>query len=304
MRVGVDPPRHRSSAREIITPEGIPLNLTMADTGDRAAAFAFDMLLITAAVMGVYVLAVLATGAELENSWMGAFVLVVAFLLRNFYFTFFEIRWQGSTPGKRILELRVIDRRGGALLADSVIARNLVRDVEVFLPLQALVAPEQLLPNAKGLAVVLASLWVIALMLLPMFNCDRLRVGDLVAGTLVVQSPKAMLLPDLGAGVATVPDARYRFTPQQLAVYGIYELQVLEDVLRRSPATTEQTLAEAMVCERIKTKIEWNREHWDVAPDRFLREFYTALRSRLEQDLLLGKRKEDQYADRVRPPSD
>ena len=44
------------------------------------------------------------------------------------------MRWRGITPGKRVFGLRVIDRGGGALRADAVIARNLMREIEVFLP--------------------------------------------------------------------------------------------------------------------------------------------------------------------------
>jgi hypothetical protein len=50
------------------------------------------------------------------------------------------------------------------------------------------------------------------------------------------------------------------------------------------------------VAEKIKVKIGWDRERWRVDNDRFLREFYAALRARLEHRMLLGERKEDKYS--------
>src|SRR4029077_9247740 len=93
--------------------------------------------------------------------------------------------------------------------------------------------------------------WSGIFLLMPMFNRDNLRLGDIVAGTMVVTMPKAALLPDLvGAAVAPVqasPGAEvpktaasapaaenpYRFSDAQLDFYGIFELQTLEKVLRQ-----------------------------------------------------------------------
>ena len=44
-------------------------------------------------------------------------ILFIAFIVRNFYSIYFELAWQGATPGKWINGLRVIDRRGGPLRA-------------------------------------------------------------------------------------------------------------------------------------------------------------------------------------------
>src|SRR4051794_24385858 len=66
--------------------------------------------------------------------------LIGMFVLRNGYFIGFELRGRAATPGKRISGLRVIARDGGRLTADAVIARNLMREIEVFLPLSFLSA--------------------------------------------------------------------------------------------------------------------------------------------------------------------
>jgi hypothetical protein len=67
-----------------------------------------------------------------------------------------------------------------------------------------------------------------------LFNKDRLRIGDLLAGTWVVSIPKRQLASDISAAMA--PRAQWlSFTPEQLDAYGVYELQTLERVLREGP---------------------------------------------------------------------
>src|SRR5262249_21910345 len=156
----------------------------------------------------------------------------------NFYFVAWEVGRSGVTPGKRRLRLRVISRDGGPLTAEAVFARNLTRDLEVLLPLVALLAPQSLVPGPPVLGSVLAVAWLLALAPLPLFSRDRLRFGDLVAGTIVVRAPASLLLHDLadGARPAAAPEesgGEIAFTREQLDVYGIRELQVLEDLLRR-----------------------------------------------------------------------
>ena len=286
--------------REVLTPEGVPLHFRVATAGDRAAAFLLDLLLVAIATVLLVLLASLALGGP-GGGVPIAIALVGAFLLRSFYFMGFELRWRGMTPGKKRLGLRVIDRHGGALTTEAVVSRNLVRDLEVFLPLGALVAPEQLWDSAPGWAMALALVWLAFCALLPLFNRDRLRVGDLVGGTLVVASPGAVLLTDLVAATqpAVGQGTQYTFSEAQLDVYGIYELQVLEDVLRRDAARPNPSEL-AAIADRIRKKITWQGEVRDT--QRFLREFYAALRARNEKRLLFGKRKADKHQRDSLPP--
>ena len=85
--------------------------------------------------VGIVLLLVLIdiSGAEM-GAWFWIILMLVFFFLRNFYFAAFELAWRGMTPGKRVFGLRVIDRGGGTLRADAIFARNLIREVEVFIP--------------------------------------------------------------------------------------------------------------------------------------------------------------------------
>jgi uncharacterized RDD family membrane protein YckC len=282
---------------EIVTPEGIPIRFEVATAGDRLAAFATDFALIAAAILALFLLLSLSLLPEASEALV-AFSLVAFFLMRNFYFIFFELRGSGTTYGKRRLGLRVIARDGGPLTAEMVFARNLTRDLELFLPLTVLTSPGSLIPQEKGWSVLAGLAWVLAFALLPIFNRKRLRCGDIIAGTMVVVDPRSALLPDLAEEEATqaeespVDAARYEFSRRQLEVYGIQELQVLEDLFRRREEGRLSEEAMRVVCEKIKKKIDWPREAWRVDALPFLRDFYRAQRAHLEQGLLFGKRKE------------
>ena len=295
-RVPFARPRRR---REIVTPEGVALPVDLADRGERAAAVLIDLIIIVAALLVFWLALWLALGGEdaAPSGWGLAFALVVSFALRSFYFTFFELRWHGRTPGKRLLRLRVIDRRGGRLRSDAVFARNLMREVELFLPISLLIAGESL--GGDGWVALLTLVWVFIFVLMPFFNAERMRAGDIVGGTWVIAAPKSVLLPDVAAAPAAAPlapddaSSAYPFTRQQLDVYGIYELQTLEDVLRqRGPHAGE---ARAAVARRIQRKIGWSEASRAVDSRAFLEAFYAALRGRLEAKMLLGVRREDKH---------
>jgi hypothetical protein len=174
-----------------------------------------------------------------------------------------------------------------------VIARNLMREVEFFLPLTIALGGVRLF--ASGPWTWFATVvWVGILAALPYFNRDRLRAGDMVAGTWVVVEPKPVLLPDLAAtepGPATAGAAEYRFSEAQLLVYGVKELQVLEEVLR-SPQTADSLRLD--VAERIARKIGYELPRTpDFSATRFLEAFYAAQRRRLETELAFGRRRRD-----------
>jgi uncharacterized RDD family membrane protein YckC len=275
---------------QLSTPEHVALPFEVAPIGSRVGAFLIDALVLFAALTVTVLVVSTASSAE-RDGFLTAFGLLATFLARNFYFTFSELRMQGRTIGKRWAKIRVIARDGGPLSAEMVFARNLTRDVEVFLPLTVLFAPQLVFGEAEGWGRALSAVWIVILAALPFFNKHRARVGDLVAGTVVVVAPRGELLEDLAttSAAARASAAAYSFSQEQLDVYGIRELQVLEDVLRHpnpEPAVLDE------ICEKIKRKIRWPRRDWTVRSEPFLRDFYAAQRARLEHKMLLGRRQE------------
>ena len=192
------------SHRNIVTPEGVALPVELGARSERAAAFLIDLLIITGCFIALGLLALAAGLLGLRSNgdrgiaiWVWIALLLGWFLVRSFYFALFELRWHGSTPGKRVFRLRVIDRAGGALTADAVIARNLMREIEVFLPLTLIMVG--LGTDMNGFIELAMLGWMLIFTFMPLFNRDRLRVGDMVGGTWVISAPKATLLPDLAA---------------------------------------------------------------------------------------------------------
>lgn len=274
--------RPRSLKRSFITPEGVDLQLELGSAGSRAGAFMIDFLLMIAILVAV-TLALLFMAVPGSGQFFLILWLIGFFVLRNGWFTLFEMGSRGATPGKRLMGLRVVARDGARLTGAAVIARNAMREIEVFLPLSFL--GEQ---TAEGTAdtflVLFALLWSGIFLFFPLFNRDRLRVGDLVAGTWVVQTGKSALSADL-VGSAWRP--RRTFPEAALGLYGIYELQALEEVLRN-----EQPEAIATVARTIREKA--------VLPDDlddygFLSDYYAALCARLEHQLLIGRRRQSKY---------
>ncbi len=302
-------PLDKERIHRVPTPEGISLPFVVAGVGDRLAAFLLDLLVIVGGTILVWLLALLVALVGLPAVGV-SFALLVGFLLWNFYFIHFEIRGGGVTPGKRRMGLRVISRDGGPLTAEAVFARNLMRNLEFYMPVVALLAPEAMLPESPGWGRLLALGWLAVFALMPFFNQDRLRCGDLVAGTLVVKVPKAVLLSDLSDRATVRPALRPRptgmpapppppppaeefpFTREQLDIYGIHELQVLEDLLRRDDQGTLDGRVLEDVCEKIKLKIAWPADRWQVPVRPFLQAFYRAQRAALEQRMLFGQRRE------------
>lgn len=167
----------------IRTPENIEFSYRLAGLGSRAFAVTIDMVLLALAV------GIVSTGASLvaglAGLGLGTFVasatmavgIAVMFTLVFAYFVMFEALWNGQTPGKRILGIRVVKDRGhGIRFVDSLL-RNLLRIADM-VPALYLVG---------GTAALLSS--------------RNKRLGDLAAGTLVVVVEKA--LP--GATATTTP---------------------------------------------------------------------------------------------------
>lgn len=280
---------HRSGLRVTIpTPEGVPLVFTLASIGERAYAFTLDALF--ASVWFVVIILFLLLAFIGSSHVLFAVALLAFFLLRNGWFLGHELRGRGRTPGKRRAELRVIDASGGALQPHSIVVRNLTREIELFVPIMVLSNPGMVVTSGTGLAQALAVLWVLALALVPFFDRHRRRIGDLLAGTIVVREPRVSLVEDLLSVTPADPGESLVFDSMQLSKYGVYELQVLETILRerRTPSATLE-----LVAQRVCKKIDWTVPLAEVGGARvFLEAFYRAQRARLEHDLTLGRARE------------
>ncbi|KPF81207.1 RDD family protein [Novosphingobium sp. AAP93] len=293
----------RSRNRTVITPEGVALPLVLATRGARAAALLIDLALIGAAMIATtYTLIWIAGGIGLKLQEVEAdgpkaralqalvIVWIIAmFLFRNAWFLFFELGPRGATPGKRVTGIRIAARGTERLTTEAVIARNIIRDIELFMPI-VFIGGAVAAGSDTDLAGWAGAVWCAIFMLFPFFNRDALRCGDVIAGTWVVEAQRRKLGQALSVSApVAASDQAFTFAPQELAVYGEYELQTLERVLRDGRGTALDDVADA-----ISRKI--GRTYPTGAERVFLESYYLQLRAQLEQGLRLGKRKADKYA--------
>jgi uncharacterized RDD family membrane protein YckC len=163
-----------SDELRIETPEQVALEFATAGLGSRFLAMALDTVLqVAAGAVAVTLLLVLVPPA-LFLAWMRAWrpllpavAVLVAFCLQWGYFAGFEMVWQGQTPGKRAARIRVIKDTGRPLDVPSAILRNLLRAIDG-------------LPAFYAVGIVCM-----------LINRESRRLGDLVAGTVVVHERSA-----------------------------------------------------------------------------------------------------------------
>jgi uncharacterized RDD family membrane protein YckC len=213
----------------IRTPENIELSYALAGPASRAAAYFIDLLIMSVVCqmllnLFVYAFALLAsTVGGNGEAWVVAIAGLGSFALYNGYFILLEWFLNGQTPGKRLLHIRVIKQGGYALRFLDTLLRNLLRVID-FLPLFYGVGLTSLL-----------------------LTRDSQRLGDLVAGTLVVyQEPveTESLLPDLPAPEESelpLPAAQLAAIPDEvIAMAGEY----LRSRIELAPRPRQEIAAE------------------------------------------------------------
>jgi len=186
------------------TPESIAFYYELAGLGSRFLAVTIDFIIQLLVFIGLLLLLGLAAqrvgplaGSLHFNSSQAqavviAFFILVVFLIFFAYFIVFEAIWNGQTPGKRLLGIRVVRDGGYPLDLGSSVLRNLIRVVE---------AAFMYIPSAISALV----------------SAQNKRLGDLAAGTIVVRDrafevtdPQAWLRGD------TVPPAPPLVAPSAL----------------------------------------------------------------------------------------
>jgi uncharacterized RDD family membrane protein YckC len=207
----------------IETPERVPLHFALASIGNRFLACAIDhtIQVVSLVLMGLamyLIVTELRMEAQLTEApkWVYALGIVVLFLIMTGYFAFFEWIWRGQTPGKRWLKLRVIRQDGRPITFFEASVRNILRDFDMMpFPFYSI-----------GLISVFIS------------TRDQ-RVGDMVAGTVVVREreAEAPAFAQVFATSVSDPALRRSFKPvpfvADLGSLTEPEIEVVEMFLRR-----------------------------------------------------------------------
>jgi uncharacterized RDD family membrane protein YckC len=187
----------------IRTPESVELEFVLAGVGSRAVALTLDYLCLGSGLLGLAVIysfllvrllamdSVLSIPSETVQLWVTAIAAVLAFTLYIGYFALFETWWYGQTPGKRYAKIRVIRDDGQPERLPQATLRSLLRPIDDILFI--------------GFFCILLS------------KTEK-RVGDWLAGTLVVQNDA------VASGEIQVPERSQAIGTDLLALVDITDL--------------------------------------------------------------------------------
>lgn len=239
----------------IDTPEQVALDFALASIGSRFLALAVDTLIqaaatIALAAVGFGAIVAFSLAFNSLNPWILAAALLIYFLIYQGYFAVFEAAWNGQTPGKRVVGLRVISVTGRPISVFEAILRNVVRIADQ-------------MPGVYAIGIV------------SVFVTERnQRLGDLAAGTVVVHE-RAVDAADLELtleprAAATVHGAS-QLVPEEVAVIELF--------LRRRAqlGNVERSRKAAQIADRIRARLGTAEKSDD---EHFLEEVMTEYRER------------------------
>ncbi len=206
-------PPQLDSRVEIVTPENIAFGYLLAGPFRRLPAYLIDCALCALVLVGSLIVVGVGTAFVVGPLGIGVW-LVVAFIVSWFYFGLFETFWNGQTPGKRLMGLRVLSVDGRPINAMQAIMRNLLRGLDA----------QPMLPISVGYGL---PFYMVALASAAANNRYQ-RLGDWACGTIVVVERRSKL-PSLAhvardevfrlAAAVPVHFAPSRSMAQALSVY-------------------------------------------------------------------------------------
>ncbi|MGK7890603.1 MAG: RDD family protein [Leptolyngbyaceae cyanobacterium] len=246
---------------KILTPESIELEFTLAGIGNRAFALLIDyiilnlslLILIFGSLFLIYSIQLTeGFGFDTDSQWFVAIVALIIYGLYVGYFVGFETLWQGQTPGKRWIKIRVIRENAQPIGLFQATLRSLLRPVDDILFVG---------------------------FLLILFGQREKRLGDWLASTLVVQAEaptpthaKLSLSPDASTLAQPLLE-QYDLSPLLPDHFAI----VREYLQRRSTLTAE---ARQRLCLQItgqmQALLEMTALPWGIQSEKFLEAVYLA----------------------------
>ncbi|MBF2001428.1 MAG: RDD family protein [Synechococcales cyanobacterium M58_A2018_015] len=210
---------------KVLTPESVELEFTLAGIGSRALALVIDYQLLAVSLILFWILWDFFTRRLLElldtldvnysqvPIWLAAIAFLVTYILYTGYFVYFEVVWQGQTPGKRFAKIRVIRDNGTPVGLASATLRSLLRPLDDLIFIGAF---------------------------LIFWGRQEKRLGDLIAGTLVIQEERPTVQTAL-----TVSDAATALATELPQLTELSRLQpddfaIVSEFLRRRPSMSAQ----------------------------------------------------------------
>lgn len=256
----------RLADTQVTSPESVTFSYNLAGLGSRFLAILVDGSIQTALLLAILILATGTLYVDLAvylpgrarsmglTLWVWAALIVVTFLILWGYFVFFEMMWNGQTPGKRLTGLRVIRAGGYPIDLLASVVRNLVRGVDV-------------LPGTYSVGVItmfLSSNWQ--------------RLGDYAAGTLVVRDRRL----DTPAALASEAAPGWDESLWEIDLVTADEYSVVREFLRRRNDLERNSRAELArrIADPLAGKLGLSLGAGPEARERFLEAVAAAYRER------------------------
>lgn len=248
--------------------------MPIAGIGSRFIALLVDYLIWTAAFIALFILGAILLPAlhvfgGVSANWVIGIFFLIVFLFQWGYFALFEAFGNGRTPGKRVMKIHVIHKSGRAITFVESLGRNLVRFVD-YLP----------------------SFYVVGVVAM-FLNRQNQRLGDMVAGTLVVRD-REIESPHWGElGTRTITAAAFAapsaLTPPHMSVVlsasnlarlSAGDLEILERFFSRRLDLTLST--RAAIAERIANAIR-SKSGLEIPPGVSVETFLEAVAHQMRE---------------------
>ncbi len=270
----------------LLTPESVELELTLAGIGNRTLALIIDysilfliLLVFWLAWLIVFHGAMSYAGAANWNYsqlplWLLAIALLGNFAIYSGYFVFFEVMWQGQTPGKRFTTIRVVRDDGRPVGVSQAIMRSLLRPVDDFCFIGVLFI---------------------------LFGKREKRIGDWAAGTIVVQQSQDTneIQPGVWKRWRSHPNSQpIHFSNEacqlanqlpnmaNLSTLLLDDFAVLQEYLRRrSNLKTRAHIEKSLqLAHQLQLLIQLETIPPNITPDHFIEAVYLAYQNQTNKD--------------------
>lgn len=248
------------------TPENVELELTLAGIGNRAWALLIDYFLLGLILLFFIILGLIFSFVfinfwtnlfgERTPIWLFGIAIFVNYIIYSGYFVFFETIWQGQSPGKRLAKIRVIKDDGRPVRLTQIALRSLLRPIDELLFIGAI---------------------------LIMFNRWEKRLGDCLAGTIVVQEQ----VPNLSDSLSISKAGEYLATELLENAYlsGLLpdDFAVIKEYLQRRYKLSQKGKHDTSLrlARDVQEIINFPELPKDISTDDFLEAVYLAYQQQL-----------------------
>lgn len=272
------------------TPESVELEYHLAGVGNRVFALIVDysllliLLLVYWTIWVLFALQLFDYLSQLGGDysavpiWLLGIAILGNFVIYSGYFVFFELLWRGQTPGKRMAKIRVVREDGRPLGLSQAVLRSILRPIDDFIFL--------------GLLFIL-------------LGKQEKRIGDWVAGTLVVQVESQSSKAQLQCSETAQRLALELPSQTTLTALSPDDFAILREYLTRRASLTRparQTLS-MKLAHQIRQRIHLETIPPDTSSDDFLEAVYLAYQQ-LYQGLSLGDRSHLPFQDGAKSESE